>query len=336
MKKILLKILVSPWLALATLGIVLSVRIADPNFVESVRLRYFDTLITSEPSKPTNIFTINIDEATLDKYGQWPFNREIYADLISDLYARKAGLVVWDVMMPETDRQGGDKALAAVLDENPVVLANMPAEKSKNKAHVPGSAVMGPEFLDRIIEYPGLISNVSLLEDRAYGVGTVNTLPEVDGVVRRAPLIATVDKKLYPSLAMEALRAAAGDTTFQVKLNALGVEKMRIPKFGPIATDNLGRVWIDWSQRAQSVSAVDLLENFEGAVVIVGVSAAGISNPVPTAVGSVWPQDLQAAVISTMIAGSNIKRPDWADGAEILAMLVMGLLLVFFAVWRRR
>jgi len=55
------KILVSPWTALITLALVLGVRVADPTFVESVRLRYFDTLITSKAPTENNIYTVNID-----------------------------------------------------------------------------------------------------------------------------------------------------------------------------------------------------------------------------------------------------------------------------------
>ena len=323
------KILLSPWTALLTLALILSIRIADPIFVESVRLRYFDTLITSKAPTQNNIYTVNIDEDTISKYGQWPFNRTIYAEMIEDLYSRKAGLVVWNVLMPEADRQGGDRALAAMLKHYPVILANIPAQKTKNTPRVPGSAVLGPEFLDTIIQYPGLIANIPSLENSAVGVGTTNTLPEVDGVNRRLPLIVTVDGKLYPSIAMEALRTAAGDSTFQVKLNENGVEKMRIPAFGPIATDNLGRIWIDWSQQSKSVSMVNLPKDFGGAIVIVGTAAAGLGNPVPTSIGSVWPQDLQASVIGTMVNGVTIQRPDYADGVEIIAILVAGLLLLF-------
>jgi hypothetical protein len=57
------KILLSPWLALLTLALVIGVRVADPAFVESVRLRYFDTLITSKAPTQNNVYTVNIDEA---------------------------------------------------------------------------------------------------------------------------------------------------------------------------------------------------------------------------------------------------------------------------------
>jgi adenylate cyclase len=78
---------------------------------------------------------------------------------------------------------------------------------------------------------------------------------------------------------------------------------------------------------------LDLPKNFNGAIVIVGPTAVGIANPVPTAKGAVWPQDVQAAAIATMINGVVIQRPDYADGAEILALLAFGILLIFLSRW---
>ena len=327
------KILTSPWTALLTLALVVGIRIADPTFVESVRLRYFDTLIVNKDPTFNNIVTVNLDEATLDKYGQWPLPRAEYAKIVKNLYDRGAGLVVLNVLMAEPDRTGGDAVLASALKQYPIILGSVPSQKTKNYPRNPGSAVLGPEFLDQIVQYPGLIANVPALENSAAGIGIVNTLPEVDGVNRRMPLIVTVDGKLYPSMSMETLRVAAGDSTFQVKLFEGGVEKMRIPKFGPVSTDNLGRVWIDWSQQNRSFSLTNLPKDLEGAIVIVGPTAAGIGNPLPTSKGAVWPHDVQAAVIGTMMNGVTIQRPDWADGAEILALVVAGIALLFLTRW---
>jgi adenylate cyclase len=327
------KILLSPWLTLLTLALVIGIRLADPAFVESIRLRYFDTLITSKAPTQNNIYTVNIDEATLDRYGQWPFKRDQYANLIGELYAHNAGLVVWNIMMPERDRLGGDAALASTLKDRPVVLTNMPAMTSKNQAHKPGSAVIGSDNLGTIINYPGLIANIPELENAAAGVGIANTLPEIDGVNRRLPLFIGSNGNLYPSVSLEVLRLLAGDSTFQVKLNANGVEKMRIPSFNVINTDSLGRVWIDLSQRSTSVSAVKLPADFNKGIVIVGLTAAGLANPVPTALGAVYPQDIQAAVIGTLSNGINIQRPDWADGAEILGLIILSILSILLTRW---
>jgi adenylate cyclase len=327
------KVLLSSWTALLTLVLIVGIRVADPSFVESVRLRYFDTLITAKAPTENNIYTVNIDEAALDKYGQWPLPRDQYAKIIQDLYQRGAGVVVLNVLMAESDRTGGDVVLANALKQYPVVLPSVPGDKTKNNPRQPGSAVIGAEYTDLIVQYPGLIANVRALETGAVGVGIVNTLPEVDGVNRRLPMVVAVNGRVYPSMAMETLRVAAGDSTFQVKLSEIGVEKMRIPAVGAITTDNLGRVWVDLSQQSKSASLMNLPKDFGGAIVIVGATAAGIANPVPTAKGAVWPQEFQAMAIGTMINGVVIARPAWANGAELLTMLAVGVVLLFLTRW---
>jgi len=330
------KILTSPWTALITLALVVGLRIADPMFVESVRLRYFDTLVTSRPTEVIGVSTVNIDEKALEKYGQFPFSRDIYGSIIRDLYRRNAGLVVFNVLTPDRDRMVRDSEYIQALRQYPTVLPNIGSATTRNEPRAPGSVVIGPFGLDAFITYPGIIANIPGVEQAAAGVGIVNTLPEVDGVVRRMPMVVAYNGKLYPSMAMEVMRVAAGDSTFQVKINENGVEKMRIPKFGPITTDSLSRIWIDWSLVPEKYSLTDLPKDFEGEIVIVGVSAQGLTNPVATSRGEMLPQDLQASVLGTVIANKDrpaITRPDWADGAEIIFVLVAGIIALFLTRW---
>jgi len=337
------KILLNPWTALVTLFIVLAVRAWDPGFVESVRLRYFDQLVTSQPKVDVPVHVVNIDEAALDKLGQWPFPRDMYSDIIQDLFKREAGLVVFNVLMPENDRFGKDPVLAKTLKEYPVILPAMGHTKNKNTSWGSPVQIVGQDPGGKLVEYPGIINSIDSLSEVATGVGVVNTFPEVDGVVRRMPLvIAAPDNHLlpldqqqiivHPALSLETVRVAAQDK-IQVKFNEVGVEAMRVPKVGRFNTDPLGRIWIDWSAQPKEHSLVDLPKSFEGGIVIVGLSAAGLANPLATAQGEVWPHYLQGAVIGTMINQSDIQRPDWADGAELLAIAVFGLLLIFMSRW---
>ena len=328
-----MKRLLSPWWALLTLAALTYMFATPSNFIQSVKLNYFDTLIVNQEPVENNIYVAEIDEAALEKYGQYPFPRDIYGDIIRDIYDRGAGLVVWNIMMPEPDRFGGDTVLGNILYDYPVVVATRPSNKSVNEAINPGAAIINPEYLDMLLPYDGIIANISDIEFNAVGSGIVSTEPEIDGVVRRMPTVAVVDGVLYPSLALETLRVVAGDISFQIKLQPNGVEKMRIPQFGIIPTDNEGRVWIDWSQKSKNVSVANMPDDFAGAVVIVDVTAAGIANPAPTAIGSVFAGQTQAAVLGTMFAGTNIQRPDWASAIELLSLVVGSLLLIILSRW---
>jgi len=328
------KILFSPLWSILLLGILAWVYSINPPFLESIKLRYFDTLIVNQQPVENNIYTVNIDEPSLEAYGQWPWPRGDYAALIEDLYSRGAGLVVFNVLMSETDRSGEDALLAETMQQLPVIVTILGAEENKNEAINPGATIVNSDYIGTIPSVPGIIANVPDVEFSAVGNGITNSWPEVDGVTRRIPLVVESSGTLYPNVTMEVLRVIAGDPSFQIKLSPMGVDKLRIPQFGVIQTSPTGEVWIDWSQRSKSVSAVDLPDDFGGAIVFVGPTAAGLTQPLATAAGSVFPHEVQAAMLGTVFNESNISRhPDAEQWAELAALVIVGLLLIILARW---
>lgn len=321
-----MKKLLSPWLALLTLILLLAVRIVDAPFVESVRLRYFDQLITSKESTVSQqVAVINIDDETIRQKGQFPFPRGEYATIIDTLYRNGAGLVVFNVFLPDSDRFGQDSKLGVTLKKHPVVFphtaVNDQITDSVTQAFRPGVSIIGEG--DPGIKYKSILPNVRSVNENAAGIGIVNTFPELDGVIRRVPMLINIDGKLYPSISLETLRVAAGDPSFQVKINEGSIEAVRVPAFGKITTDGDSRVWVDWSSRPTEYSLADLPKDLGGKIVIVGITGRGLNNPISTARGEVYPHYLQASVLDTVASGTNISRPDWAAGAEILYTILI-------------
>jgi adenylate cyclase len=329
------KILLSPWTAIVTVVLIMSIRLVDPSFVESIRLRYFDQLITSKGTTVSQqVHVVNIDDETIRQKGQFPFPRGQYATLIADLYRNGAGLVVFNMYMPDGDRFGQDTVLAQTLKQYPVVLPQVATTddiKNNYAPFRPGVSVIGGENAG--VNFGNIDPNIKLFNETAAGIGVVNTLPEIDGVTRRIPMVVNSADKLFPSISLETLRVASGDPSFQVKVNDNGIEAVRIPQFGKITTDNLGRIWVDWSTKPIEHSASKLPKDFGGGIVIVGLTAKGLNNPVATATGAVYPHYVQASVLDTVISGTNISRPDWADGAEILAFAIASIFLLFLTRW---
>ena len=328
------KLVFSPIWSIIVLGILAWVMYINPPFLESLKLRYFDTLIVNQEPVENNIYTVNIDEPSLDAYGQWPWPRGDYGSLIEDLYARGAGLVVFNVLMSETDRQGEDQMLALTMEQLPVIVTMLGAEENKNEPINPGATIVNSDYLYTIPNVPGIIANVSDVENAAVGSGITNSWPEIDGVTRRIPLVVESGGTLYPNVTMEVLRVIAGDPSFQIKLSPMGVDKLRIPQFGIIQTSPTGEVWIDWSQKSKSYSAVDLPDDFAGGIVFVGPTAAGVTQPLATAAGSVFPHEVQAAMLGTVFNESNIARqPDAEQWAELAAFVAAGMILILIARW---
>lgn len=331
-----MKKLLNPWLALVTLSLLLVIRFADYGFIESVRLRYFDTLITSKPVvQSQQVHVVNIDDKSLEKYGQFPFPRGEYANIINDLYRRGAGLVVFNLYLPDSDRFGQDVRLADTLSKYPVVFPQVGStDVQKGTPFRPGVSEIGESASIFSVNYPSIQPNIKQINDNAAGVGVVNVLPEIDGVVRRVPMVVASNGLLYPSIALETLRVASGDPSFQVKSNETGIEAVRIPHFRKVETDEYGRLWIDWSSKPTEHSLVNLPNNFDGSIVIVGLTAKGLNNPVATARGEIFPHHLQSAVLNTLVDGTNIKRPDWATGLEALAIVLLSILSIFLSRWK--
>jgi len=240
---------------------------------------------------------------------------------------------VFNIMMPEKDRAGEDFKLIETLKNYPLVLPNAGSETTKNEPKNPGAVSIGISG-GKTVEYPGILANIKEIEELASGVGIVNTFPEIDGVVRRMPLVISSGDILYPSLSLETLRVIANDPSFQIKFNELGVQALRIPQFGKIQTDTVGRIWIDWQQKGVSHSLTELPDSFDNGVVIVGVTAKGLSNPISTSIGEVWPHYAQASLLGTLFNNVNISRPDWADGVELLSIIILSIILLLISRWK--
>jgi adenylate cyclase len=331
------KILLSPWLALFTFALLLAFKLQDPYLVEATRLKFYDYIMLDKAKQSEQIVVVNLGEKAIEKYGQWPFPREVHAEIISDLYGRGAAIVGSTILMPERDRTGTDTVLADTLTKYPVVLSQTVSadcgRPSSRDVRRTGVAVIGDgQPTDFLPSYPCVLSNLVMLQQSAAGVGVTSTLPESDGVVRRVPLLATSDGEYYPAFALEMLRVAAGDPSYQAKVNQTGVEALRIPSFETIKTDEYGRVFINPNYRFESYEiGAGPLPDLTGKIVILGVTAAGLSNPVATPSGAQYPHQLQASILETLINGDSVSIPNWTQLVDLAALLVLALSLIIIS-----
>ena len=137
-------------------------------------------------------------------------------------------------------------------------------------------------------------------------------IPGQPTVVRRIPLLSQINNELYPSFALEVIRTAVGDISYQIKTNDIGIEWVRIPAYDKISTLNDGTVYNTYWNKFKRVSIGDIRgENISpGSILIVGPTFEG-TNIVPTPVGALYPHDIQANLVKTIIDGTVITRPDY-------------------------
>ena len=318
--------------AFITAIVMISIHYGDSTIVQTLRLKQFDILqTTDQPQVSQDIVVVAIDETAIEKYGQWPWKREVLADIIWKLREAGAGIIVLPILMSEVDRLGGDMDLAQALAGNGVVIAQAGTTQVNRNSVPRGIAKIGNP-MPYMFEWPGMLGPIPLLGDNADGVGVINTSPEIDGVIRRVPLIMRIQDDTYPALAVEVIRVSTGAPSYQVKEAGGGIEAIRVPGYPIIKTDPNGQIWLRWNKQFETISAAgDDLSIVAGRTVIIGAQAEGIGGMIASPTGPQFNYIPAAVTLQTVIDGDQIQRPYWALLAELLTTAVIGFLLVLLA-----
>lgn len=323
-----MKILLSPLSAIITTLLLTWLTIANPVLLQNVDLKFTDQLIVGEKQFIDDVVLVDISEETLNVHGQFPLPRDVYGDLIERLRKANAGVIVFNLSFPEADRTEKDQIFKSLLGQG-VVISHFPTEKSQERAaYTTGIVEVGPRAFPFVPHYSGIAANLPEYESVASGIGIANTIPEIDGVVRRLPMISAVGEMLYPSIILEIFKVYKGTNTYQIKSDAFGVTAVRVKGFPAITTDSKSRIWINPNFEFKRYDLIDEFPDLNGATVFVGVTAEGISNPVPTATGAVYGHDIVAKSFTSVANGYNITTPQLSEIAKIAAILVLGLLII--------
>ena len=325
------KILTHWTLAFLTLAALMLWGLKDPFVKETARLKSFDLIQKYDtPTLSEDVIIVEIDEKSIEQNGQWPWKRTVLADVIWRLREAGAGIIVLPILFSEEDRLGGDMDLAQALVQNGIVIAQAGTTQTNKNAVPRGVAKIG-DPLPWLFEWPGMLGPIPLLGDNVDGVGVVNTTPEIDGVVRRLPLLMRVGEEVYPSVALEVIRVAVGDPSYQVKAGPGGVIALRVPKFKTVKTDQYARIWLRWNKEFPTISITDDFTSVAGKTVIIGNTAEGISTIIATPNGEQYSHTAMAVSLQTVINGENIVRLDTATFLEYVAAGVLAVIIILLA-----
>ena len=324
------KLLTSAWAVVISVITLLVVYVYNPSPIQILQLKTFDFLInTLEDKKSEEIIIVDFGERSVKQFGQWPFDRRDIAKTVNKLKENGAAVIVMPILFSEKDRAGGDNELTKALDG--VVIAQTPTTQNIPPDAVRrGFASIGPvNPVDYVFRWNGGIRPLREHAEVAGGVGVVATINEVDGVVRRIPLLVNIAGNLYPSLSLETIRVAAGDPSYQIKTSENGPEFVRIPAFAPIQTDERGRIWSTWNTKFERIEATEIDQRVQNKIVILGISIEGVGGIIATPTGEKWAHDIQASALQTIIDGSSISRPGYSDLLEkIILISVLTILII--------
>ena len=306
---------------------------SDPFAKQTARLKSFDLIQRYDvPTLSQDVAIVEIDEKSIERYGQWPWKRDVMADIIYRLRDAGAGVIVLPILFSEPDRLGGDEALAQAMKDNGVIIAQVGTTQTNKNAVPRGVAKIG-DPMPWLYEWPGMLGPIESLGTTAAGVGVINTAPEIDGVVRRIPLLMRVGTETYPAIAIETIRVAVGDPSYQVKTQQGGITAMRIPKYKTIQTDANARIWLRWNKEFLRVSATDDFKSLSGKTVIVGITAEGLGGVIATPNGEAYSHTAIATGLQTIINGDNIVRLDYATFLEYTSTAIIAFILILTAAY---
>ncbi len=352
---------------LALLVALLGLRVWDPPALQILRLKTFDLYQIAKPREPQArpVIIVDIDEASLSKLGQWPWPRTVTAKLIEIIARDGAAAIGLDIVFAEPDRTSPGllaksmpqlsaeaRAELEAAPNHDAILADMikrtrtvvgqsaynPRANDTREALAPKAsfATLGEDPTPYLIAYPGLLTNIPVLEEAAIGRGMFTVLPDPDGLVRRVPVVMKAAGEKIPSLNADMLRVATGQTTYVIKTGEAGVQSVILAGV-EIPTDANAQLWIYFSPHdpARFVSAADVLsgkvppETFKGKLVLIGTSATGLFDVKATPVEPVMPGvELHAQALENILARTSLERPSYAVGAEICLAILVGLIFI--------
>ncbi|HYE90610.1 MAG TPA: CHASE2 domain-containing protein [Terriglobales bacterium] len=345
-----------------------------PGPVEQLRLASFDTWQMLAPRRPVSApaVIVAIDDESLKRHGQWPWPRTTLARLIDRIADADPAVVGLDIVMPEPDRlsphrwadlvpglapdvaerlarvPSNDGALAAALARTRTVLGAGgldepdPAAGGARGGWAP-MRLVGEDPRPFVRRFPAVLRSIDEIDRAATGRALLNGDRE-RGVVRRIPLVAVVGDTLVPGLGAELLRVAGGAPGFTVVTGAHGVTALAVGDVRiPAEPDGSLRVHYSRHVPARFVSAVEVLagtvpaERFARKIVLVGVTATGLSDYVATPVADRMPGvEIHAQGIENVFDGVVLRRPAWTRWGEAAVLALLGVAVVFAVPALRR
>lgn len=376
-------------LLLGLLSAALYVRIQDYDWTRSLRYLAFDYYNKTMPREKTDdVVIVDIDEISLGRegLGQWPWSRDAVAKIVRNLADMGAKAIVFDMVFAEKDRtspslikqklqeNGLDTAAQSILEslpDNDMVFADAIREAgnvsmgfiwaqqdgaTRRKPHLSRpfllakSAQTLPQSIPKI---RNAATSIPELSAAAAGNGCFGVMTEVDGILRRVPLLFSYDDpdtgkiSMYPSLALEALRVSQGARTLtkirelkDSELDLLGAPlRMNVGQYEiPLDYDGQFYTYFAPARPQDYISAWKIFENqidpakIKDKIVFIGTSAEGLKDIRSTPLNLFIPGvEVHVNVVEQVLTGNYLLRPALLQGMELITIALTGLLIILLA-----
>jgi adenylate cyclase len=330
--------------AFSVLTLVLFLQIKKIEPFESFSLRFNDINFELQKKKINeNIVFLAIDEQSVNRYGRWPWNREILAEGIS--FLGEADTLLFDMIFSEPTNSTSDNNLANSIENlNASVCGFFLREKSTQVITEEETQIVEDSALDLLqseiatFHNPSFVSapyaeiNIVPILESCTLSGSFSTLPESDGLMRSYPIALYYDNLLYPSLAVQGLRISLNSDIKRVSKNSVLINNKEI-----VLNEN-GFVKLNYYDIDQYkiISFLDLLDGkvspsfFKNKIVILGIEEVGSGDIVSTPKGMMNGPLLHYTFLSNFLENHLIVEYTEVSLFLIIIMTLLPLLLILF------
>ena len=333
------------------------IKIQDSNFVKKVENISYDAYQSFFIEKSTfeDVVIIDIDEKSIGEIGQFPWRRDIFADLIQKLNQYGVSVITFDVFFSEEDKQNPKKILEefninndTVIDSDEKLLESIQLSNvvlpvlgdismyNKNNSSKPKTNIIskGKDVSNYTYSFKNKITSLEKFNNAAKGVGTISYLDSPDAVLRSVPIFLKIADDIWPALSLETLRVLHGHKSILINSDETGINLIKTRKY-QIKPNPNAIVHINYKKfnRENYIPAVDVLnlkinENkLKNKIVIIGSSAQGLFDFVKIPNGNVIPGvETHAHLIENIVNNDFIIKNIYTTIAENL-LLIISLIL---------
>jgi len=347
------------------LALVLSGRLGTLAGLERWNFDALQRALPREPDPESRVAIVEIDDTTLQRFGQWPWPRNLMAELVRRIDADAPRVLGSDILWAEPDRMSPqrwarierdlpaemakrladlpdhDEILAEAIRDRPTVIGMTGLlEGAGTPARFAASRIVGDTPSAVALRYTGMLHSLDVIQKAAAGHGLVGAVKDPDGEVRRMPAIAMVRDAPVLSLALEMLRVAQKVSHVTVNVRGGDVERVGVGSV-VVPTEPDATVRLALSRTIRHYSAADLLdgrlppEALRGSLVLLGVTAIGTNDIGDTPLGPMYGVTLHAQMLENVLSQSYARRPPAVRWGEAGLLLVFGLASIAWLPGRR-
>ena len=330
-----MKILTSSVMVVILATLLFAGRLFDVSPVETLRLKTFDYYQKISPRDVTtnSVVIVEITEQDLKKYGQWPWPRNLIANLHNRIYQYGAKVIQYNIIFAERDRSGKDENFAQKLaGTNTVMMYSI--KDSATDGQVAKVPIVKEGEPDKFLyNFKGVVTNIPELLQFANGAGVNIMIPNIDGTIRQIPLFVNTDIGTIPNQILDTIRVYNKNTKYKIVADKNGIKEILTSKNKKIETNSNAMFNINFAKTntIKKYSVTDIIKNkidLQNKIVVVGLNAAGLSYLKDTPLGLMTDTQISAQAMETNLTDTQLIRNGITNIVEIVGLLSIGIFLI--------